>query len=237
MLGVVVSAATTGCAAPPRQPAGPALPPVSAVAPPQSDITASRTSQAPDNPPPATGTSDTAPAVASITPPTPPPAAEPEPVPTTPARRPPDAVARRLAAELIAAAGDRGGPARIGVTQIRNYSRRSPSDFAAMTERLAGLLNDAARFDAGGARPSELPLFTADPADGVSHQIGGTAYLRLAGGVELWELYLTLSPADADFTVWEAATPIALRRAPGFQGPQLLAPPSDARVDADDDDG
>lgn len=235
MLGVAGALATTGCAAPPRQPAGPALPPVSAVAPPRSDITAPRPFEAPDNPSPPAATSDTsavAPAIASengsiVTP---------DPIPSAPDRRPPDAVARRLAAELVAAAGDRGGATRIGLTRIRNYSRRSAGDFNAMTERLAGLLNEAARFNAEGAHPADIPTFTADVADGVSHVVGGTAYLRIAGGIELWELYLTLSPADEDFTVWEAATPIALRRAPGFKGPQLFAPQStpEARADADD---
>lgn len=117
---------------------------------------------------------------------------------------------------------DDQGVTRITI-QLRNQSRSSVAEFNAMRERLAQALNRAAD-DARGAR-LHFAVESENQHDGPSdahYLMQGTAYLISAGGFDLWELFLSISPASQHITIWDAPRPVRLLRTPRAGQPLIV---------------
>jgi len=135
-----------------------------------------------------------------------------EPIYTDPGAR---WLVQRIATAIEGEAGAAADqPIRIDVTAIRNQSRVQSDEFEGMLQRLADLLDRAAR--------DEKLEFTADPAAPSKYRIKGTAYMLNAGGFDQWELYLSLVPVEQAWTVWSADVPIRLLRASRPRSQQIF---------------
>lgn len=104
----------------------------------------------------------------------------------------------------------------VSVAAMRNFSRTSSTEFSAMRERLAQLLNSA-------GEPHRL-RFTTDRELSTSYALAGTAYLINANGFDQWELYFSLKPAEAEWTMWRNDLPIRLLRQERVREQQLFVP-------------
>jgi len=105
-------------------------------------------------------------------------------------------------------------PVKISLATIRNQSRCSQAEFAAMQERFAAMLNDA-------AEGSSLH-FVDTSEDLATHEMQGAAYLATREGFEMWEMYLSLSAVDRAYTLWEHPSAVWLLRQARPGQPQVL---------------
>lgn len=133
-------------------------------------------------------------------------AAEAMPDRSTARPQPPDPGAAALVASIRKRLGARPGDHRVGLWRLRNQSHGSSTEFHAFLERLAELLNRAAR---------ETDLhFTADPGDSVDYQMLGASYLTTLEGFDVWELYLSLTATHEQWTLWQGDGPVHVLRQP-----------------------
>jgi hypothetical protein len=116
---------------------------------------------------------------------------------------------------------DEEGLTRIAI-QLRNQSRCGTGEFNAMRERLALELNRAAD-DARGARLSFAIESDANDATPPHYYIQGSAYLISAGGFDLWELFLSMTPASESLAIWNSPRPVRVLRTPRPSQPQIVA--------------
>lgn len=139
-----------------------------------------------------------------------------------PAPQPVDPGAAALLQAMLDRMGERIiGPedtTRIGLSQLRNQSRASSAEFNEFRERFARLLNRAAE-DARGAKVR----FMCDADQDVEYQMQGAVYMISAGGFDLWEMFLSLTPSEKAWTVWEARNPLRVLRQPRPGQPQFVA--------------
>lgn len=70
--------------------------------------------------------------------------------------------------------------------------------------RLCGILSKAGRND--------RIAFTDDADAAAQFRMLGTAYMINAEGFDQWEMYLTLTPADRDFGIWDAGSAVRVLR-------------------------
>lgn len=121
---------------------------------------------------------------------------------------------------------DAEGVTRI-VIQLRNQSRCGAGEFTAMRERLAQELNRAAddvrgsqlRFIVGAEGDAEGDAGALD----AHYLMQGSAYLISAGGFDLWELFLSMTPTSERLTIWDAPRPVRVLRTPRPGQPQIVA--------------
>ena len=121
---------------------------------------------------------------------------------------------------------DDQGVTRIAI-QLRNQSRCGAGEFDAMRERLAKELNHAAE-DARGAQLRFIVHSEGDAAGDAGaldahYLMQGSAYLISAGGFDLWELFLSLTPASENFGIWESPRPVRVLRTPRMGQPHIVA--------------
>ncbi len=102
----------------------------------------------------------------------------------------------------------------IAIGKLRNHSRCRHEEFTTLLERLAEQLSIAGR-DAG-------MLFIAEAEAEADFHLNGTAYLITADGFDLWELFFTLHPADASWTIWSAPGPVHMLRQPRPRQQQMF---------------
>jgi hypothetical protein len=106
------------------------------------------------------------------------------------------------------------GITRIGMVQLRNQSHSGQGEFGSFQKRFAELLSRA-------GHDSHIEV-TADPDAKVQYQFQGTAYLGTTEGFDVWELYLSLSPATQNWTVWEARGAVRVLRQPRVGQQQIF---------------
>ncbi|HRP64045.1 MAG TPA: hypothetical protein PK400_12165 [Phycisphaerales bacterium] len=148
------------------------------------------------------------PEVAEAMPPVP--RARPEPVDPGAER-----IAQSLAARITAIETERGSDISVSFGLVRNMSRAQASEFESLKSRLVSLLTHAG---------SESRLaFDSNDAE-APYQLHGSAYLITVGGIDMWELYLTLMPRGESWTLWEASHPIRVLRQPRPGQPNILVP-------------
>jgi hypothetical protein len=134
------------------------------------------------------------------------------------------AIANRLSQRPV----NERGVTVIDLCAVRNHSRAGQSEFAEFRQRLASLLDAAGREDkiefiANGKRDAkgEGGSEGAAGTEGSHYRMQGAAYLITADGFDQWELFLSLTPADRDFTVWDARSAIRVLRTPRPGQPQI----------------
>lgn len=88
-------------------------------------------------------------------------------------------------------------PPVVRVGPFRNQSHAGQEEVDRLTGRLAELL------DRSGSRGPQQIRFTGDAAAAADFDLRGTAYLRTADGLDQWELYLSLRPADRGLGLWQ----------------------------------
>ncbi len=98
------------------------------------------------------------------------------------------------------------GEVRISMSQLRNQSRAGAMEFQQFRIRIADALNVAAR------NLGNSIAFTCDADETTDYQLRGTAYLITDGGEDQWELFLNLSPALQDWSIWQADRPVRMLR-------------------------
>ena len=132
-----------------------------------------------------------------------------------------DPGASMLATSIIRSLDERpaltGEPARVYVEVFRNQSHAQPKEVEQASSRLAWLLDRA-------GRTKDL-RFTSDNDEAVDYRLHATAYLITVDGFDQWELYMRLTPADANWTVWDSQRPIRLLRQDRSGVPQVYVPP------------
>ena len=102
----------------------------------------------------------------------------------------------------------------ISLQPLRNQSKTSSGEFESLRERLAELLSDAAKNS--GAR------FTANDNEAAAYEVQGAAYLATVDGVDMWELYLNLSPTKNYWSIWQTNGPVRVLRRPRPNQPQIF---------------
>lgn len=121
---------------------------------------------------------------------------------------PVDVGASRLVASMATVLGDRSLPADgatlISVHGVQNLSRSNAGEFSAFMHRFCDVLTNAGK--------SDRLAFTDDATAAAQFRMQGTAYMINAEGFDQWELYLTLSPADRDFDIWDAGRAVRVLR-------------------------
>lgn len=115
-----------------------------------------------------------------------------------------------LAADL---ARDSTGATTISVQGVRNLSRANAAEFDGFMHRLCGVLSNAGRRD--------RLIFSDDLTHQAQYRLQGTAYMINAAGFDQWELYLTLTPTDRDYQVWNARNAIRVLRIARPGQPQI----------------
>jgi hypothetical protein len=137
-------------------------------------------------------------------------------IPSTPAE-PADPGAVVIVTSIDSALGSRvandQGQTIISLSGLRNLSRCGSGEFTAFKQRLAGLLTKAGR--------EGKIVFTDDAGPPAHYRMQGTAYLMSAAGFDQWELYLSLTPADRDFAVWDARNAVRVLRIPRAGQPEI----------------
>lgn len=169
--------------------------------------TAAATAPIADNPPPP---------MAADTPP--------EPLPAPSPAQPSDPGADVLVGSMRESVGLVGMPApgvvfRVSLDGVRNQSHATAAEFAGLCLRLADLLtrSGTAVKDGGGA--IRFVLADDEPAD---YELQGSAYVVEGEDADLWELYLSLQPSGAGWTVWRAQGPVRMPRHPRPGEPQIV---------------
>jgi len=109
-----------------------------------------------------------------------------------------------MANALGEAAARPGGP-MVAVRAFRNQSRSTADEIAEVRSRVIDLLQSASTVD-GRVR------FTIDDAPEAEYTLGATVYLITRDGFDQWELYLSLRPVGANWTVWRNDQPVRLLR-------------------------
>jgi hypothetical protein len=111
------------------------------------------------------------------------------------------------------ATNDRGVTV-VSMNGVRNLSRTDAAEFERFIDRFAGLLTRAG---------AEAHLeFTRDAAVEAHYRMQGTAYLTTAAGFDQWEMFLSIAPAERDFTVWDARSAVRVLRNARPNQPQVL---------------
>jgi hypothetical protein len=127
-------------------------------------------------------------------------------------------IARALVEQMLSLIQDRrvgdDGVTHIGVSMLRNQSRATTAEFNNFCQRLANILTSAS--------PDAKVQFTASAGAAVQYQLMGAAYLATFQGFDLWELFLSLSPADKDLAIWSAIGPVHVLRQPRVGEPQFV---------------
>lgn len=141
-----------------------------------------------------------------------PPVSRPRPEPVDPgAHRIVQSIAARIGTTEI----DSGNDVVVSFGLLRNLSRAQASEFESLKSRLASLLTHAGSESRMAFRPNDADA---------PYQLHGSAYLITVGGIDMWELYLTLMPRDASWMLWEASHPIRVLRQPRPGQPNILVP-------------
>jgi hypothetical protein len=125
------------------------------------------------------------------------------------------ALVQSMLARLPDRDSDSDGMTRIGVGQIRNQSRSRSGEFAEFRQRLARLFTQAA----GDSRVQ----FTADANARNHYELQGAAYLITRDGFDVWELFLSVSPAEDSYSLWQADSAVYVLRQARPGQPQMLA--------------
>lgn len=146
-------------------------------------------------------------------------------IPDTPPHTPKvpaiDPGAKKLVDTILAAIpnrqSDADGLTRIGISPVRNQSRCAASEFERFQSRLARLLTDA-------ANDSKVNFTTDTSSSSVQYLMQGTAYLITADGFDQWELFLSLSVVDRNYTLWKSEGPVRVLRQERLGAPQVFGP-------------
>lgn len=109
------------------------------------------------------------------------------------------------------------GVSRIGLMQVKNQSRATSAEFDAFRERFVSLLNHASSVAMRGNLD-----FVSDANQQVHYHVQGAAYLITLDGFEMWELFLTMTPADQPHSIWQGDHPIHVLRQPHPGQPQVM---------------
>jgi hypothetical protein len=127
-------------------------------------------------------------------------------------------IARALVEQMLSLIQDRrvgdNGVTHIGVSMLRNQSRATTVEFNDFCQRLANILT--------AASPDAQVQFTAKADAAVQYQLMGAAYLMTFQGFDLWEMFLSLSPADKNLAIWSASGPVHVLRQPRLGEPQFV---------------
>jgi hypothetical protein len=143
-------------------------------------------------------------------------------MPPVPSAKPPERIdpgaamiVRSIEQSLAGRAANQQDMIVISVDEVRNLSRCERDEFGLFMQRFAGLLSDA-------ARESQIEFTTATSNTAAAqYRMQGTAYLMTADGFDQWELYLSVTPVDRDFAVWDARKAIRVLRNPRPSQPQI----------------
>lgn len=102
----------------------------------------------------------------------------------------------------------------INLHSVRNLSRASADEFARFLDRFAALLTQA-------GTPHAIEFVRTAPA--AHYRMQGVAYLITDAGLDQWEMYLSIAPADRDVAVWDARQVIRVLRNARPGQPQILS--------------
>lgn len=124
-------------------------------------------------------------------------------------------IVQSLATRITTIEAERESGNAVSFGLVRNLSRAQTSEFESLKARLASMFTHAG---------SESGLaFDSNDAE-APYQLHGSAYLITVGGIDMWELYLTLMPRGESWTLWEASHPIRILRQPRPGQPNILVP-------------
>jgi hypothetical protein len=138
--------------------------------------------------------------------------------------RPRDPGADALVGSMRETVGLVGIPApnrefRVSLDGVHNLSHATASEFGGLCRRLADLLTRSGAGEPDGGGAIRFVLASDEPAD---YEMRGSAYVVESEDADLWELYLTLEPAGAGWTVWRARGPVRMPRDPRPDEPQII---------------
>jgi hypothetical protein len=139
-------------------------------------------------------------------------------VPETPPVEPVDPGAAMIVRSIAQTLADRrsaGDAVTIDLTTLQNLSRSGSEEFTAFVARLAALLNRAG--------VEHRIRFVDDKSTVCEYRMLGTAYLVNASGFDQWEMYMSLSPADRDWQVWDARNAVRILRTARAGQPQIIS--------------
>jgi hypothetical protein len=124
-------------------------------------------------------------------------------------------VVREMSQALVDGGLDLRRPIVISLEEVRNLSHASPREFDQMRGRLAAVLSNA-----GAIESMEFVVDSPSPA----MLLHGTAYLVTSDGIDQWELFLSLKPADRDWFAWQGRGPVRVIRQPRPNTQQIYYP-------------
>jgi len=114
------------------------------------------------------------------------------------------------------------GVIHIGLTQVRNQSRATAAEYSAFIDLFADLLTRAANADREAGISPRIE-FTGEPRATVQYQLQGAAYTISTEGFDVWELFLSMSPASKDWAIWQADRSIRVLRQARPGQPQVVS--------------
>jgi hypothetical protein len=129
---------------------------------------------------------------------------------------PSDQGAQAMVDSMLAAVERKNGVATISLDPLRNQSRTAAGEFESFRERLAELLSTAG--EKSGLR------FTSDSSDAgiADYELQGAAYLATVEGIDMWELYINLSPTKNHWSIWQSNGPVRVLRRPRANQTQIF---------------
>lgn len=117
-----------------------------------------------------------------------------------------DRGAQAMVDSMLAAIERKDGVAMITLEPLRNQSRTAAGEFESFRERLAELLSAAG--EKSGLRFTSKANDTQD----ADYELQGAAYLATVEGVDMWELYINLSPTKNHWSIWQSNGPVKVLR-------------------------
>lgn len=123
------------------------------------------------------------------------------------------AIVARSIADSLADRRTAGDSITINLAAVQNLSRSNADEFGSFVSRFAELLTRAGR---------EFQIvFVAEANAPSTYRMLGTAYLVNANGFDQWEMYLSLTPTDHSWQVWDARNAIRVLRTARAGRPQI----------------
>lgn len=133
------------------------------------------------------------------------------------------ALVKSIATSLSGGArpADDRGVTVITLRELHNYSRAGHGEFNHLLKRLATLLSRAGRDDKLEFIPEDTAGVAGGPAPHFRMQ--GAAYLITADGFDQWELFLSITPTDRDFGMWDSHGAVRVLRTARPGVPQIVS--------------
>jgi hypothetical protein len=127
------------------------------------------------------------------------------------------AIAHAILLATLEHAGPGSEPIQISLQELKNQSRCGAAEFDQFRQRFAEVLNRAAQ-----SQRAPIRFIAADEKSIADYRVQGAAYLISRSGFDVWELFLSITPANQSWSVWQAPGPIRVLRHARPNQPQII---------------